>query len=209
MAALSLQHRYSPGEPSAPVLLLLHGTGGTPEDLLPLAAALNPQAAVLTPAGPVSEYGAARWFRRLAEGVFDTDDVIARTHQLADFVIAAQEHYGLVGRRLVAVGFSNGANIAAATLLTRPDALREAMLFSAMMPLPDPPVTDLSTTRVFLANGQRDPMAPAASTAELVRALRSRSADVTAVTHPGGHAITRADLDTATTWLRQVSCLRQ
>ncbi|MCP2169029.1 alpha/beta hydrolase [Goodfellowiella coeruleoviolacea] len=200
-AALSLPHHFQPGAPDAPVLLLLHGTGGSPTDLLGLASQLSPTSAVLAPAGPVSEHGAARWFRRLAEGVFDTDDVIARAHQLADFVLAATEHHGLAGRRLVAVGFSNGANIAAAVTLLRPDALREAVLFSAMMPLPEPPDTDLSATRVFLANGEHDPMAPLASTEQLVRALTERSAQVTAHRHPGGHQITRAGLDAATSWL--------
>src|SRR5882757_809437 len=201
--ALTFQHRYSPGEPTAPVLLLLHSTGGSPAELLPLADALDPRAAVLAPAGQVSEYGATRWFRRLAEGVFDFADVAARADQLADFVLAARERYSLRDRRLVAVGFSNGANIAAATLLTRPDALSEAVLFSAMMPLPDSPAIELNGTRIFLANGDNDPMAPATSTAELVRALRARSAEVTAVSHPGGHGITRAGLDAATAWLHE------
>jgi phospholipase/carboxylesterase len=200
---LTLDHRFYEGDPAEPVLLLLHGTGGGPDDLRGLAEQLKPRAAVLAPAGPVHELGAARWFRRLAESVFDTDDVIARMNQLADFVIAARQHYGLAERRLVAVGFSNGANIAAALVLGRPDALREAILFAAMMPLPDPPTFNLQSSRVFLSNGDHDPMAPADSTARLVQALRNRSAGITTFRHPGGHEITRAGLDAAMRWLNQ------
>ena len=131
--------------------MLLHGTGGAPGDLRGLAEQLSPRSPVLAPAGPVSEGGAARWFRRLAEGVFDTEDVVARTHQLADFLTEAVDAYGWRGRRLVAVGFSNGANIAGALTLLRPDVLTEAVLFAAMLPVPDAPEHDLTGTRVFLS----------------------------------------------------------
>lgn len=201
--ALGLEHRFTPGDAELPVLLLLHGTGGTPDDLLPLARHLSPGSAVLVPAGPVSERGMARWFRRLAEGVFDFEDVVARTHQLADFVLAAREIYSLGDRRLVAVGFSNGANIAASTLLLRPDALREGALFAAMLPLPlgDLPDTDLSGTRAFLVNGVRDPMAPLSSAEQLVSALRERSAEVETYRHGGGHEVTFDGVRDATAWL--------
>jgi phospholipase/carboxylesterase len=183
------------------VLLLLHGTGGSPDDLLGLAHELSPDSAVLAPAGPVSEHGAARWFRRLAEGVFDHEDVVRRANQLADFVLEAREKYGFGGRRLVAVGFSNGANIAAAVVLLRPDAVREAALFAAMSPVPDPPSHDLGESRVFLANGEHDPMAPLASTEELIRLLRQRGADVVTQRHPGGHMITVDGVRAAAEWL--------
>ncbi|ASR38288.1 phospholipase [Prauserella marina] len=201
MTTLSLDHRFVEGDEDAPVLLLLHGTGSGPDDILALGRELSPSSPMLAPAGPVSENGAARWFRRLAEGVFDTDDVVVRAGQLADFVLAAGEEYGFAGRRLVAAGFSNGANIAAAVTLLRPDALKEAMLFAAMSPVPDPPTFDLSATRVFLSNGTRDPMAPAASSRNLVSMLRQRSADVTEDWHEGGHQITRAGLVAAKSWL--------
>ncbi|MEQ4204115.1 alpha/beta hydrolase [Actinopolymorpha sp. B17G11] len=188
-ASLSLEHRFVAGDPSAPVVLALHGTGGSPEDLMELARYLQPGAGVLAPAGPVSEHGAARWFRRLAEGVFDVDDVIARTHQLAEFVVAARQAYALGDRRIIALGFSNGANIAAATVLLRPDVLREAVLFAAMMPVPDPPDHDLSVSRIFLANGTRDPMAPLDSVVRLERALLARSVQVQVFRHDGGHQI--------------------
>jgi phospholipase/carboxylesterase len=198
---MTLEHKYVEGSPDAPLLLLLHGTGGSPDDLLGLARELSPDSAVLAPAGPVTEYGAARWFRRLAEGVFDHEDVVKRAHQLADFVVEAREKYGLGDRRLVAVGFSNGANIAAAVALLRPEVVREAALFAAMSPVPDPPDLDLSASRVFLANGERDPMAPLASTEELIGLLRERGADVVTQRHPGGHQITPDGVRAATKWI--------
>ena len=198
---MTLEHKYAEGSPDAPVLLLLHGTGGSPDDLLGLARELSPDSAVLAPAGPVSEHGAPRWFRRLAEGVFDHEDVVKRAHQLADFVVAAREEYGFGDRRLVAVGFSNGANIAAAVVLLRPEVVREAALFAAMSPVPEPPELDLSASRVFLANGEHDPMAPLASTEELIGLLRERGADVVTQRHPGGHQITVDGVRAAAKWI--------
>ncbi|MEC3979934.1 alpha/beta hydrolase [Amycolatopsis sp. H20-H5] len=198
---LSLDHKYAEGDASSPVLLVLHGTGGGPDDLLGLARELSPGSPVLAPAGPVSEHGASRWFRRLSEGVFDHEDVAVRAGELADFVLAAREEYGFGDRRLVAVGFSNGANIAAAVALLRPDAVREAALFAAMSPVPSPPLLDLSGSRVFLSNAEQDAMAPLASTEQLVRSLRERSADVVTHRHTGGHQITLDGVRAAKEWL--------
>jgi len=196
----TLSHEFEPGQPSGPVLLALHGTGGSPRDLLGLGRLLAPGAPVIAPAGPVSEHGAARWFRRLAEGVFDTDDVVARANQLADFVDDAVKAHGLDGRPVVAVGFSNGANIAAAVTLLRPGTLRAAALFSAMMPVPDPPELDLTGTEVFLAGADNDPMAPLVSADRLVAALRQRGADVTTFRHRGGHQVTPESVAAARDW---------
>jgi phospholipase/carboxylesterase len=195
-----LEHKYVEGDRAAPVLLL-HGTGGGPGDLVGLGRELSPASALLAPVGPVMENGAARWFRRLAEGVFDYEDVVARADQLAEFVLAAREDYGFGDRRLVAVGFSNGANIAAALTLLRPDVLREAAVFAAMLPIPDPPAVDLTGTHVFLSNGERDPMAPLASNEQLVTSLRDRSAEVTTHRHPGGHQVTLDAVEKAKNWL--------
>lgn len=199
-ADLSLPHIHRAGDAGAPALLLLHGTGGSPQDLVDLAGYLSPSSTVLAPAGPVSEGGAARWFRRLAEGVFDEDDVVARTEQLAGFVAEARQHYELHGR-LVAVGFSNGANIAASTVLSRPDVLDEAILFAAMLPLTDPPERDLGGSRVFLSNGERDPMAPVNSVDRLTDAFGARGASVANHRHAGGHEVTREGVDRAAAWL--------
>lgn len=193
-------YRFLPGAETGPVLVALHGTGGTPDDLLPVARELCADAPVLAPVGPVSEHGMRRWFRRLAEGVFDTEDVIARANQLADFLRRARAERGLGARPLVAVGFSNGANIAAAVTLLRPDALTRAVLFNAMLPVPDPPLLDLSGTRVLVSNGRRDPMAPLDSAERLVTLLRERSVDVTTHWHPGGHQLTVEGLAAARRW---------
>lgn len=198
---MTLEHKFVDGSPDAPVLLLLHGTGGGPDDLVGLGRELSPSSALLAPAGPVSEYGAARWFRRLAEGVFDHDDVRARADQLAEFVLDARAQYGFAGRRLVAVGFSNGANIGGALTLLRPDVVTEAALFASMLPVPDPPMSDLSGTRVFLSNGERDPMAPLSSTDRFAELLRERSASVTVHRHGGGHQIALDGLRAAKSWL--------
>src|SRR5919106_2243449 len=140
---LGFVHRFLPGAPSLPVLLLLHGTGGDESDLLPLGEALLPGAARLSPRGKVLENGMPRFFRRLAEGVFDLDDLRRRTQELADFVEAAAAAYGLGERRPVAVGFSNGANIAAAMLLLRPGVLSGALLIRPMVPLVPDTLPDL------------------------------------------------------------------
>ncbi|ALG10809.1 alpha/beta hydrolase [Kibdelosporangium phytohabitans] len=199
---LSFDHFFEEGDDvTKPVLLLLHGTGGRPADLRGLAAELSPGSAVLAPAGQVSENGMPRWFRRLGEGVFDYEDVVKRAGDLADFILDARAGYKLTGRRMVAVGFSNGANIAAAVALLRPDALTEAAAFAAMLPVPDPPAVDLSGTRVLLSNGTQDPMAPLPSTEQLVARLRERSADVTVHRHPGGHQITPEAVSQARAWL--------
>lgn len=144
----------------------------------------------------------ARWFRRLAEGVFDYDDVVKRADQLAEFVVAARERYGLGDRRLIAIGFSNGANIAAALTVLRPDVLTEAILFASMLPVPSPPEHDLSGSRVFLSNGEQDPMAPLASNDEFIALLRARSAEVTSHRHHGCHQITADGVAAAKNWLR-------
>jgi phospholipase/carboxylesterase len=203
VSELSLDHKFADGDPAAPVLLLLHGTGGGPDDLAGLARELSPKSALLAPAGPVSEHGAARWFRRLAEGVLDFEDVVARADQLADFVLAAREAYGLGDRRLVAVGFSNGANIAGALTLLRPDVLREAALFASMSAVPEPPAFDLTGTRVFLSNGLRDPMAPLASHEQFAKSLRDRGAEVTTHRYDGGHQITLDGVEAAKAWLAE------
>src|SRR4051812_47383074 len=138
MRPRDLVHEFVPGN-SERTLLLLHGTGGNEHDLIPLARHLDPNAALLSPRGKVLENGMPRFFRRLAEGVFDLEDLKRRTHELGDFVIAAAKDYGLETAKIAAVGFSNGANIAASLVLLRPEILRTTILFRAMVPLiPDP-----------------------------------------------------------------------
>ena len=190
-ATLERPHVFLPAEdrPAGPPLLLLHGTGGDEHDLLPLRGLLSPGAAVLSPRGTVLEAGLPRFFRRLAEGVFDEDDLSARADELAEFVQRAAEHHGLAPRSLVAVGFSNGANIASALLLRHPGLLRGAVLAAAMVPYADPPAADLTGLDVVVTNGDRDPMIPRQRTLLLQEQLRERGARVTELRHPGGHQL--------------------
>ena len=203
MAELNFVHRFvpAPSFASADTLLLLHGTGGDENDLLPLGMLLAPNANLLSPRGKVSENGMPRFFRRLAEGVFDIPDLIARAHELADFIQTASEAYGFDAGRVSAVGFSNGANIAAALLLLHPGILKDAVLLHAMVPLVPESLPDLIGTRVFLGAGRQDPMASPAETERLAALLRDSGADVTVHWQPGGHALTREEAQAAAEWL--------
>lgn len=195
-------HRFLPAHTAgALTLLLLHGTGGDENDLLELGRALDGQAALLSPRGQVRERGANRWFRRLAEGVFDTQDLLARTDQLAAFITSAIAHYRLDTSHLVAVGFSNGANIAATLLLRHSQLLRGAVLFAPMVTLNDPPMVDLSEVGVFLAAGRADPIAPPEQAERLAEQFIERGAAVELRWHPGGHVIDRNIFAQATAWL--------
>jgi len=197
-------HVYRPpAEPGGPVLLVLHGTGGNEHDLVPLADAVLPGAGVLSPRGQVLENGKPRFFRRLAEGVFDIDDLRRRAHELADFVVSAAAKYGFATEALTALGFSNGANMAAALLLLRPDALGGAVLFRAMVPLIPDVIPKLPATPVLLSNGRRDPLVSAEETERLAALLRSAGAAVTVSWQNAGHELTERDVMTAREWLAQ------
>jgi phospholipase/carboxylesterase len=179
-----------PDDPAAgPPLLLLHATGGNEYDLLPLRDRLSPGAAVLSVRGTVLENGMPRFFRRISEGVFDEEDLRRRADELAEFVVQASAAYGIEDRSLVAVGFSNGANIASAMVLQRPGLLAGAVLLAAMVPYAEPPATDIAGTVVIISNGDRDPMIAAGVTQQLASQLRERGAEVVELPHPGGHQI--------------------
>jgi phospholipase/carboxylesterase len=202
-ADLSFVHRFEPGSaPDRPPLLLLHGTGGDENDLLPLGRMISPGAALLSPRGKVLEGGMPRFFRRFAEGVLDEEDVRRRAAELADFIDEAQEAYGLAAP--IAVGFSNGANIAAAVLLLRPDALAGAVLLRAMVPLTEPPAADLSGKPVLLVSGAMDPMVPAANAARLAATLREGGAILRHEILPSGHGLSQSDVALASAWLDQL-----
>ena len=196
-------HRFVPGESNA-TLLLLHGTGGSEDDLVPLGQQLAPEAAILSPRGKVSEYGAARFFRRLAEGVFDHEDLVFRTQELAEFIEAASDEYGFDLGRLVAVGYSNGANIAASLMLLHPGLLRAAVLFRAMVPFEPEEVPDLSGMPVFLAAGRRDQMIPPQNTQRLVEILTEAGADLDVRWRDTGHGLTYEEVAEAKEWLSRV-----
>ena len=202
----SWPHVFHEGAPHGPVLLTLHGTGADENDLVPLGKTLLPDAPVISPRGTVSEQGMNRWFVRRSEGVFDVDDVIARAGELAQFVTEALAHYGLQGRPVVATGFSNGANMATATTLLHPDVVSIAVSFSGMYPFGDrDPLGDVGGVRLFLANGEADPMAPLTSVDRLETVASKHGANVSRVTRPGGHGITPDELARAKEWLVSVT----
>jgi predicted esterase len=184
--------------------LLLHGTGGNERDLIPLGRELDPNAALLSPRGKVLENGMPRFFRRLAEGVFDLEDLKYRANELADFVAAAGEHYGFTSDNVVAVGYSNGANIAASMLLLRPEILGAAILFRAMVPLVPDKLPDLSSVCVWMGAGNQDPIIAPSETQRLVSLLRSAKADVTIRFFDAGHGLTNDEIDTAGRWLKDL-----
>jgi len=193
-------HEFVAGS-SDRTLLLLHGTGGNEHDLISLGRELDPAASLLSPRGKVMENGMPRFFRRLAEGVFDLDDLRKRTHELADFVITAGAQYKIDMAKITAVGYSNGANIAASMLLLRPEILSSAILFRAMVPLIPETQPNLSSVRVWIGAGTFDPIVPASETKQLTESLRGGGADVTIRFFQGGHELTHDDVQAAREWL--------
>jgi phospholipase/carboxylesterase len=199
----SFIHRFEPGNRlEEPPLLLLHGTGGDENDLLPLGHAIASGSALLSVRGKVLEHGMPRFFRRLAEGVFDEEDVRRRANELADFVLEARKRYGLAAP--IALGYSNGANIAAAILLLRPEVLRGAMLLRAMVPLREAPSADLAGKPVLIVSGKSDPIIPPDNSAQLATMLQHAGAEVQHRTLPVGHQLTQTDLTYARDWLQDV-----
>jgi phospholipase/carboxylesterase len=196
-------HEFVAGK-SKRTLLLLHGTGGTERTLIQLGHELDPDASLLSPRGKVLEDGMPRFFRRLAEGVFDLEDLRKRTNELADFVISAAEHYEIDHKKIVAVGYSNGANIAASMLLLRPEILSAAILFRAMVPLIPEQRPDLSSKSVFISAGSFDPIVPTSQTKQLAELLRAAGADITVRFLQSGHELTPDDFDLARNWLSKL-----
>lgn len=193
-------HRFEPATNAAlPPLLLLHGTGGDENDLIPLGQSVAPGAALLSLRGQVLEGGMPRFFRRLAEGVFDEADLRRRADDLAAFVAEARERYGLPAP--IALGFSNGANIAAALLLLHPGTLAGAVLLRAMEPLRTAPEVDLAGTEVLLVSGAMDPIVAAANGKRLAATLAAAGAHVEHETLPTGHGLTQADMTLTRRWI--------
>ena len=182
-------HRFEPAPTGADggTLLLLHGTGGNENDLLPLGRAIAPGASLLSPRGQVLEHDMPRFFRRLAEGVFDHDDLVARSNALADFVAESAGRYAFDPARVFAVGFSNGANIAAAVMFLRPETLAGAILLRPMVPFVSDHLPSLAGRRVLVAAGKSDPIVPARQSEILAEMLRQAGADVTLHWSPGAH----------------------
>jgi predicted esterase len=203
-AELGFPHVFKPAQTAgAPTLLVLHGTGGDEHDMLPLGG-LAPGAALLSPRGKVLEHGMPRFFRRLAEGVFDLEDLKFRANELADFIGAAAARYGFDPAGVIALGYSNGANIASAIMLLRPGVLRRGALLRAMVPLEPEPLPSIDGTRVLISNGRMDPIVSPDETERLAKLLQRAGADVEVHWQPAGHQLMPGDFAVAKTWLQSI-----
>ncbi|WHY86547.1 alpha/beta hydrolase [Neobacillus novalis] len=200
-----MKHIFNKGQdPTKPTLLLLHGTGGNELDLLPLAGMIDDEANVLSVRGNVLENGMPRFFRRLAEGVFDEEDLIYRTKELNEFLDEAAEKYGFDRDNIIAIGYSNGANIAASLLFHYQNALKGAILHHPMVPRKGMDLPDLSGKSVFIAAGTNDPICSPMESAELQSLLEKANANVELHWENRGHQLTMQEVEAAATWYRKV-----
>jgi predicted esterase len=204
---LEFIHRFVPASTpdSSATLLLLHGTGGNEQDLLTLGQELWPGAALLSPRGRILENGMPRFFRRLAQGVFDLEDLKLQTTELARFVEAAARKYGFEKSKIFAIGYSNGANIAASMMLTYPDLLAGAALFRPMVSFVPQVSPDLHNVPVLLAAGRRDSIVASDLTLALGEILKTAGARVSLHWHEGGHELGRDDIAAAKDWIRSAT----
>jgi phospholipase/carboxylesterase len=200
---LGFIHRFVPAAESASgeTLIVLHGTGGNENDLIGIGQAVAPGAAILSPRGNVSENGAPRFFKRLAEGVFDPKEVRSRAEELAGFIRAAIARYGLDPARTYALGYSNGANIASTMMFIDPGLLQGSTLFRPMLVFEPEQRSDLSGTSVFISAGRMDPIVPASSVERLVELFEEAHAEVTLKWQLAGHNLAPSEVREAAEWL--------
>ncbi|MCO5158813.1 MAG: alpha/beta hydrolase [Aquamicrobium sp.] len=199
MARESYIHRVEPGVPGGPLLFAFHGTGADETQFLGLGRALMPEATVIAPRGDVSEHGAARYFRRTGEGVYDRDDLDRATRKMASFVTAHRE--AATAPVTIGLGYSNGANILASVLFARPGLFDAAVLMHPLIPFEPADAGPLDGLRVLVTAGRRDPICPPELTKSLVAALRGRGAEVDLVWHDGGHEIRESEIMSAQAFL--------
>ncbi len=197
-------HKFIKGNTNDSTLVLFHGTGGNEEDLIPIAGIIDPDASILSIRGNVSENGMNRFFRRLSEGVFDEEDIRIRAEEILDFLSDAVNEYGLDRKKLVAVGYSNGANIIAAIHYLYGDTFEKSVLFHPMVPLKETDKKDLDGVRIFIGAGNNDPIVPIENTMELEQFLRSSGAEVTMKRYMKGHTLTIEEVNDAGTWYSQI-----
>lgn len=195
------KHIFVPGDLRLPVLLLLHGTGGDERDLLDLGQSVSPGSAILSVRGKVLEGGMSRFFRRLAEGVFDLEDLKFRTQELSDFIVRARKDYNLGHRPVVALGYSNGANIAASVLLSHPEILSGAILLRAMVPFEPEMLPDLHGKKIQMLSGLMDNIIPADNSTRLSDMLKKAGAEVSFTMKPAGHGLTQSDFTDMKNWI--------
>lgn len=198
---MNMKHIFQKGN-SERTLLLLHGTGGTEQDLLPIAKMIDPDASVLSVRGNVSENGMPRFFKRLREGVFDEEDLISRTDELSAFLDEASKEYGFDRNHIIAAGYSNGANIAGSLLFHYKESLRGALLFHPMVPRRGIELPKQSGLPVFIGAGENDPICPAQETKDLEELLTEAGADVTVHWERMGHQLTENEVKTAADWYK-------
>jgi phospholipase/carboxylesterase len=199
-----MKHLFNAGtNPEAPTLLLLHGTGGTEQDLLPIAGIIDPQASVLSVRGNVLENGMPRFFRRLAEGVFDIEDLVFRTKELAEFLDQAAAEYKIKRDNIVAIGYSNGANIAGSLLFHYPNVMKGAILHHPMVPRRGIELPNLAGVPVFIAAGRNDPICTPEETEQLQQLLAAAGAEVTVHWENQGHRLTQTEVSAAVQWYRE------
>lgn len=198
-----MKHIFQKGkDETRPTLLLLHGTGGTESDLLPLAKMIDEDASVLSVRGNILENGMPRFFRRLAEGIFDIEDLIFRTHELNDFLDKASQKYQFDRNNIIAIGYSNGANIAASLLFHIQHSLRDAILHHPMVPRRGITLPDLTNKNIFISAGTNDPICPAEESKELYSLLDKANAKVHLHWENYGHQLTRTEVESAQTWYK-------
>ncbi len=202
MNAQDFTHHYTAAtEPNAPTLLLFHGTGGDETSLISLGQAVMPNTGLLSPRGKILEGTMPRFFRRKAEGIFDLEDLIFRTHEIADWIEAAIGEYGILRESVIAVGYSNGANIAASLLLLRPEVLKRAILLRPMLPLQPEKLPDLSGAKVLIETGLHDSLVPSQQAERLAQVLEAGGAAVTFKQLATGHGLTSEDVLNAQAWI--------
>jgi phospholipase/carboxylesterase len=205
---MNFEHVYESGTTGL-TILALHGTGGNEHDLVPMAKMVAPNTNILSPRGKILENGAPRFFRRLAEGVFDIEDLKFRTHELADFIKESSEKYSFDATQIYALGFSNGANIASGLLFLRPEILAGGAILRGMVPLDMDKgelekLPDLTGKKVFLANGTRDPMVPLDNAKRLTQMYKDAGASVTQELNPASHGLIQSDLQAMKQWFERL-----
>jgi len=202
---LNFKHKYIPSSNpnNRNTVLLLHGTGGNEESLVPIVDMILTEAAILSPRGQILENGMPRFFRRIAEGVFDLKDLELRTRELATFIEESSRNYGLESNKIIAVGYSNGANIASSVMLTYPGLISKAALFHPMIPFVPKNSPDLSNTGILITAGTNDPIVSREETLELNKMFQDYGADVEIFWHDSGHNLVREELDKTKNFLSE------